>query len=448
MKIRTKIFLIFLSISFILTIASMVALLVFSDNLLREAIKSRLEMAVQSKSVHMNGFSNQQKQKNIILSKDHHWSDLLRQLYGQKSPQGFFGEEFYIHSEDELKNKIQREYYQLFVLDKDGDIILSTKKEWVGNSRSDSDYFLNSKEEIFISDVFYVEEDDKFVYAISSPLLEDANGEYLGSLVSLIDMQRLFDVIGQGLGLGETGEVYLVNRDGYMITPSKFIENSVLTQKIDNVNLKNCFDTADLESEEADILHKVEHELRVYPDYRGYNVLGPQECDAFCRNPENLEECIKFAGEHGMLEGEKMEMMMDRSQDAMMRMEEIERQKEFYMERSPEDGFRTPFFDDRDPRMMDGFNIPEECKRAGALSPEACEKHMRDISSFDNRDFGDVQFEVPEECKKVGALSPEACERHMRETQSMGSGCGDCQAQCSGSSYTECINNRCVCGFE
>ncbi len=275
MKIRTKIFLIFLSISFILTTAGMASLLFFADNSLREAIDSRLEMAVHSKSLHVKDFVEHQVQTVEILIKDHHWEDLLLQLNGQNPPRGFSAEEFHEHSREVLKDNLHSEHYQFFVIDRAGDIVLSTKEQWVGENRSNADYFLNSKEKTFISGVYYEEEDNKFIYRVSSPIVDKKNGEYLGSFVSLVDMENLFSIVNLGLDLGETGEIYLVNQDGYMITPSKFKENSVLIQKIDNINLRECFEAEELANlKETETLHKEEHRLEVYSDYRGIPVLG------------------------------------------------------------------------------------------------------------------------------------------------------------------------------
>ena len=34
-------------------------------------------------------------------------------------------------------------------------------------------------------------------------------------------------------GMGQTGEVYVVDKDGYMITESRFIDDAILKQKVD-----------------------------------------------------------------------------------------------------------------------------------------------------------------------------------------------------------------------
>ncbi|MCG2694912.1 hypothetical protein L6261_02400 [Candidatus Parcubacteria bacterium] len=54
---------------------------------------------------------------------------------------------------------------------------------------------------------------------------------------------------------------------------------------------------------------------------------GPQECNAFCRNPENMEECINFSGEQGLLSQDRMKDMMGKTQESFDKMKEIEMQR-------------------------------------------------------------------------------------------------------------------------
>ncbi len=142
--------------------------------------------------------------------------------------------------------------------------------------------------------------------------------------------------------------------------------------------------------------------------------MGPEECDNFCRNPENMEECISFSGEHDLLRGETVENMMGRSREVVEKMKQIEGQRDFYDDR------RDPRFENN---IFGGDGRYEE-------------------GGYFDRD----SLNIPEECKKANALSPEACERHMMDTRNMGPGCGDCSANCPTGANTNCINDRCVCG--
>ena len=236
MKIKTKLFSIFLIATVVILITSIFSFWFYSNFLLKTSIDKSLDLSVYSKSGHLNGFFPQQKAKNIILSKDHHWRDLLT---GDFIERWSSYEEFFNHTQDVITNNLHREYFELFILDKDGKVALSTDKERIGVDESQANYFLEAKINLFVSEIFSYKKG--FVYAISSPIFDEISGEYLGNFVTLIDMNRLFEITGDIFGVGETGAVFLLNKDGVMITPFRFDESVVLNKKLDKKNYKGCF---------------------------------------------------------------------------------------------------------------------------------------------------------------------------------------------------------------
>jgi len=92
-----------------------------------------------------------------------------------------------------------------------------------------------SYEEIFgldasYSDVFS-EDDDDFVLVLASPVRA---GEKLSGVIVLMGGEQILsDIAANTMGLGETGETYILNEDGYMITESRFLDDAVLRQKVD-----------------------------------------------------------------------------------------------------------------------------------------------------------------------------------------------------------------------
>ena len=65
-----------------------------------------------------------------------------------------------------------------------------------------------------------------------------------------------------------TGEVFLINKENYMITPSRFFENTFLTQNIAYPEIKKPLASFQIEetSEHAEIEHaEIEHtEIKIY----------------------------------------------------------------------------------------------------------------------------------------------------------------------------------------
>ncbi|MBI5677674.1 MAG: HAMP domain-containing protein [Planctomycetes bacterium] len=61
--------------------------------------------------------------------------------------------------------------------------------------------------------------------------------------------------------MGQTGEVYIVDKDGYMITESRFIDDAILRQKVDTEPIR--------------LFQNQKKALTgIYPDYRGIPVVG------------------------------------------------------------------------------------------------------------------------------------------------------------------------------
>src|SRR6185437_10731704 len=65
----------------------------------------------------------------------------------------------------------------------------------------------------------------------------------------------------QSLRIGDTGETYLVNREGFMITESRFVTNAILSVKVNTEPIR----LASTQGREM---------MGDYPDYRGIPVSG------------------------------------------------------------------------------------------------------------------------------------------------------------------------------
>jgi len=82
-----------------------------------------------------------------------------------------------------------------------------------------------------------------------------------------MSLEPLFKITADHTGLGQTGEAFLVNQEGYMITPSRFIDEVFLKQKIELRDIEEASPT-----EPSDILSK--EEIDIIKDYRGVEVLS------------------------------------------------------------------------------------------------------------------------------------------------------------------------------
>lgn len=173
--------------------------------------------------------------------------------------------------------KIHSEFYEVFILDKNGKVVATTNpEEEIGEDFSKDLVFLNAKKELYIKDAFYDEEFGKNAIAISTPIFNETK-EFSGVFVARMEMSELNEITTDRTGLGETGEIYLINKDGYMISHSRFLseEHTFLKLKVDTENSRACFEAL-AKYYRKDLKEVEEHEekILVFEDYREINVLG------------------------------------------------------------------------------------------------------------------------------------------------------------------------------
>ena len=160
----------------------------------------------------------------------------------------------------EIKRSMDPTIYETFILNTEGMIIASTNQDVIGQDKSSDDYFIGGRTGVYIKDAYHSESTDKNSMAFSAPI-KGSTGETLAVIVNRYETTGINEITTNREGLGETGEVYIVNKDGYMITDSRFAENTFLTQKADSEPVK---------------LFQNEKETMtgIYDDYRGTDIVG------------------------------------------------------------------------------------------------------------------------------------------------------------------------------
>lgn len=157
-------------------------------------------------------------------------------------------------------------YSALYLTDAEGQTRYMTSG---GNvSLADRDYFRPVMQgETVISDLVVSRSTGDLVFVVAAPVRSD--GEIVGLLGASINMSAIIEILNV-IVEGETGEIYLINRDGYFITPSRFVddlkaegyiqERAELELKVDSLGSRAVL-AGETGSQE-------------YPDYRGVTVLG------------------------------------------------------------------------------------------------------------------------------------------------------------------------------
>jgi len=148
-------------------------------------------------------------------------------------------------------------YDEIFILDRNGQMLISTGK--MENIEVDSDYFrkaisgrtLNTN--IFLSPVTH-----KPTMVVAAPI-RNSKEEIIGVLIERIKLDAINKLM-RDIEIGKTGESYLVNIEGYFLTESKFESSSTLKKKISTKGTEEC--------------KKGKSGVAEYIDYRNKKVLG------------------------------------------------------------------------------------------------------------------------------------------------------------------------------
>ena len=103
------------------------------------------------------------------------------------------------------------------------------------------------------------------VMVIVTPIFGIEGKEPIGVLIANTSTVELDTILLTRSGLGNTGEVYLVNKDRVMISESRFVKDAAFHQIVNTLPVSTCFDLGDSMG-------------GVYNDYRGIQIYSHSYC--------------------------------------------------------------------------------------------------------------------------------------------------------------------------
>lgn len=227
----------------------------------------------------------------FLIEYNHHQNDALDKLEEATNPQQMFVEKWLeqrvvevvtlashpatknLEKERMLENfdsfvKNQDEFDSIVYINKDGITEIDTNSP-TGIRLSDRDYFLEAKKgNSFITDVVIGRASGKPRIIFSSPVFNSAN-QFNGVVFGVVDLTTINRLM-QNITIGATGETYIVNRDGLMLTESRFTQELISQGKaVNTTQMKLQVDTQ--------IVHDAlagKRTMDAYQDYRGVQVIG------------------------------------------------------------------------------------------------------------------------------------------------------------------------------
>lgn len=150
---------------------------------------------------------------------------------------------------------------EVFVMDLTGKIIVSSIAERVGENKANDEYFTAGIKGFHFKSVYMSKTVAKPSWAVSGPFLGLDRKKQIGVLTLRYSIAGLNAVLTERAGLGETGESYLVDKSGIMISESRFNKDVILKQKVDTEPVR-LFQQSGKQME------------GIYKDYRNQPVLG------------------------------------------------------------------------------------------------------------------------------------------------------------------------------
>ncbi|MBF0521915.1 MAG: GAF domain-containing protein [Candidatus Omnitrophica bacterium] len=266
MKIANKIRLVFFAAS-ILVIAVSASIIYWNfSGALTKSISTNLKANLHARKNHIETYFRMLKSSVVQASKSVVLPKLLKMA---KDDPGY--NDAVLNANKLLKNKKSADdlVYEYMLLDSSGRIVASSDESSLGQDKSTDAYFLGGQKGVFIKDAYFSVTKKQPLMAVSVPLFEESRDVLLGVLVARIKLDDLNNIITDTTGLGETGEIYIINKYGYMITPSRYLKDTFLKQKVDTQNARLALERKDAQGLNAS--------MDIFSDYRGVKVLGSYE---------------------------------------------------------------------------------------------------------------------------------------------------------------------------
>jgi len=166
-----------------------------------------------------------------------------------------------------LKNKLPLDNYleAIIVTNEHGVVVSSTQEELQGKSIADQNVFLQGTSmgygQVYIGQPHYSPYFDTNCIYITAPIHSEHDSEILGVVINVYCFSILNNITTNRIGMGETGEVYLVNKNKIMLTESRFIDKAPHKLVVDTEPIHKAIEGN-------------QEMLGIYSDYRGVPVLG------------------------------------------------------------------------------------------------------------------------------------------------------------------------------
>ena len=281
-SIITKFIILFVIIFSIISFGVFYFLLGYSEINLKKQVFEDLTVLAEAEEGFIITFLEQIKGRAVDFSSDGLIRESVEKIITVKNQPQDIVNELNVHLRNN-KQSIDPTILGILIIDTNGKVIASTDEREIGFDESVDEYFKNLSQtnltygSVYISDVFIASHFNTRdpVLMVAAPLFTVDKSIKLGYIMNEISLSEINKVLsGQkqielGALTGTRGRrttlnIYLVNKDGLLITPSIYENEGLLKQQIDSPLVEAC--------------RRKEETTSIYKNHLGIEVLGASMC--------------------------------------------------------------------------------------------------------------------------------------------------------------------------
>jgi len=171
-----------------------------------------------------------------------------------------------IYSAMQVMTAVEDTILNVAIWDEDNKLITSNNDDQRSSFYSEmTDLLREGIDQTYAGDIIQDVLTGEPVQIVTTPIITSFESQPKGVFAIFFSAKNIFAITEQTMGLGQTGEVYIINEDGYMITPSRFSESAIFRQHIDHDTINKTADSSDYENTGM---------ANVYDNYQGSKVIG------------------------------------------------------------------------------------------------------------------------------------------------------------------------------
>lgn len=260
----------FLAISFVPLMVASFSLIQRSQFTLTQEIERHLQTIASLKIAELNQW--QQENKNNFLS----FTKINKALLPlaeelTKTPDTNLRDQLRMEM-NEIR-EIYPQFLDLFLMDMNGRVVLSTDPLDEGGDHADHEHFQKGKKDYFPGKLYFDNSRKENAFTLSTPL-EGKEKNILFVVGGSINPQRLYELLRKDTGLGQTGETYLVTRSYKSIPPVAFDAGAVRPPDAGNKELVIGVQERPIYTQGVIRAFQGAKAIAIYKNYRGEEVIG------------------------------------------------------------------------------------------------------------------------------------------------------------------------------